>query len=188
MTFKLPTLPPVQPQWGQFQVWWQQVKTAIENQETVQDTLLTQIVAAQAAATAAQTTATAVNKQDKIASSFTVPAAVLTAAAAGASATITIAAHTRLYNDGTQLAVAGGTITGRAFSTYYAVYYDDSTLSVTTPNYVSTTTAAQGQPNFAPGRHRIGAVTTPASGGAATTGGGVPSGSPSSDIDKFSTL
>ena len=56
--FSIPPLPPEQPPWGQFQVWWQQVKLAIETNETSQNTLLAQIIAAQTAATAAQATAT----------------------------------------------------------------------------------------------------------------------------------
>jgi len=40
VTLKLPPLPSVQPEWGQFQVWWQQIKTILETQETLQDLAL----------------------------------------------------------------------------------------------------------------------------------------------------
>ncbi len=197
MTLKLPPLPPTQPQWHQFQVWWQQVKTALEGQEAGQDALLAQIVAAQAAAaaaaaaaataqtaaTTAQTTATtaqaaaaATALNDRITSSYPDPTTVLTAADVGPTATITIANHTRRYGDGTTVAVIGAALTGKTFSTTYYVYYDDATTSVTTPSFQATTNVLIAQSSYIVGRHWVGKIITPADGAAATTstGGSIP--------------
>lgn len=130
----------------------------------------------------------AVTRSDKITASWTVPAAVMTASDAGTSATITIASHTRVYGDGTQLVVAGRTITGLAYSTDYGVYYDDPNCSDQTPSYIATTTAAEAQNNFVTGRHRLGVVTTPASGGTATTGGSLPPGGGGDGYGRYATL
>lgn len=128
--------------------------------------------AADAAAAAAQADADEVIKNDKISASATEPSVVISAADVGSDCTITIAAHTRRYGDGTTLAVSGGSITGLAFSTTYAVYYDDPTTADTTPTYVATTTLKNAQPNSASGRHYVDQVTTPADGGGSSSGGG----------------
>lgn len=130
------------------------------------------IATAQAAADAAQAVADAVALSDKISASATDPSVVVTAADVGTDATITIAAHTRRYGDGTTLAVSGGSLTGKAFSTLYAIYYDDPTTADTTPTYVATTTLKDAQPNAASGRHYVDQITTPADGGPGTGGGG----------------
>lgn len=130
------------------------------------------LASAVAAIAAAQATANAVALNDKISASATDPSVVVTATDAGTDATITIAAHTRRYGDATTLAVAGGSLTGKAYSTLYAIYYDDSTVSDTTPTYVATTVLKDAQPNAAIGRHYVDQITTPASGGGGTGGGG----------------
>lgn len=190
MTLQLPPLSSTQPDWGSFQVWWQQVADAINTQETRQDQIDTDlqqvvsdladavadITAAMAAATAAQTAANTAKRNDKITASYTVPAEVITATDAGTDVTITVAAHTRIYGDGTQLAVSGTTITGKAFSTLYGIYYDDASTSDTTPTYLSTTNPTVAQNMYVAGRHRVGVVETPADGGAPEVGGGTPPG------------
>lgn len=190
MAFTLPRLPPTQPSWEQMQIWWQQVVEAVEGQEANQDALLAQILAAEAAAAAAaadaaaaqstantaQSTADTAKKNDKISASWTSPGSVLTASDAGSNATITIAAHTRNYGDGTTVSVNGGSLTGKAYSTTYYIYYDQSSMAGGSVSYVATTSPTTAAPNKANGRHTVGKVTTPASGGAATTGGTVPPG------------
>ncbi len=190
MAFTLPRLPPGQPDWTQFQIWWQQVVEAIEGQETNQDALLTQILAAQAAAAAAQATATsaqttantanttaaAAKKNDKISASWTSPGSVLSATDAGSNATISIAAHTRNYGDGTTVSVNSGSLTGKSYSTTYYIYYDDPNTAGGAVTYVATTSPTTAAPNKASGRHAVGAVTTPAAAGAPTSGGTVPPG------------
>jgi hypothetical protein len=156
-------------------------KQALINKITAEAKVLAD--AAQSTATTANTNATtaaadalAVKKTDKISASWTSPGAVLTAADVGTSATITIAAHTRKWGDGTSTAVAGGSITGRSFSTAYYVYYTDTTQSDTTPSYLSTTDPNTAAPNAASGRVYVGKITTPADGGGSTSGGTVPPG------------
>lgn len=84
----------------------------------------------------------------------------ITATDAGADATITISAHTRVYGDGTTVAVSGGALTGLAYSTVYYVYYDDPTRAGGAVAYQTTTTQATAAQTGA--RHSLGAVTTPA--------------------------
>ncbi len=127
-------------------------------------------------ANTANTTADAVKKTDKLSASWTSPGSVLSASDAGSNATITIAAHVRKYGDGTQLSVAGGSLTGKSYSTVYYVYYTDATLADTTPTYTATTDPNVAAYNTATGRHYVGAVTTPAAGAAGTTGGTTPPG------------
>ncbi len=155
MTDRLPRLGSTQPPWGQFQVMWQQMVEKIEGR--IDDLEAAELRVA-------------------IGQSFTVPTLMLTATDAGASATITIANHRRVYSDGTALDVTGGTITGLAYSTNYAVYYDDDGRSDATPAYVATTDLKEGQSNYVAGRHYAGSVRTPAALGAATTGGVPPPG------------
>jgi hypothetical protein len=190
VAFKLPTLPPTQPEWGQFQIWWQQVVEAIEAQEALQDTTqadlaaqLDQILAAQASADAAAASATATARESARISSYPNPGSVITAADVGTDVTITIAGHTRVYPvqgtiDVPDVAITGGTITGKAFSTRYYIYYDDTTLANTAPTFIATTNSATAQVGAAAGRHFVGYVDTPADGGTSTggTGGGPPGG------------
>lgn len=153
-----------------FTRWWQKVLEAQEATDAAQDAAIASIAAAQATATAAVRESARIN-------SYTTPTNVLTAADVGSTATITVAAHTRVYPvqgtyDVADVSVGGGTITGLAFSTEYAVYYDDTTLASTTPTYQATTTIKNAQVGAAAGRHFVGTVTTPADGGGGTTGGG----------------
>ena len=183
MTLKLPRLGATQPDWGQFQVWWEQVAKAIESQEATQDQNIADILAAQAAADAAQADATAIAREAARIASYPNPGSVLSAADVGTDATITIANHTRVYPvqgsiDVPDVSITGGTITGRAFSTRYYIYYDDTTLAVTAPTFLSTTTSATAQVGAAAGRHFVGYIDTPADGGGGTSGqgGGPPGG------------
>lgn len=96
----------------------------------------------------------------------------LSAADVGASATITISAHSRVYPDKTE-AVNSGSLTGKAFSTTYGIYYDDSGRAGGAVTYVATTTLADSINSITnPTRHHVGIITTPADGAAATGGGG----------------
>jgi hypothetical protein len=153
-----------------FTVWFQRVLEAQRATDAAQDAVTDDLAEQLALIQATQ-------RRDAISSSYTAPSAVLTASDAGSNATITIAAHTRFYGDETSLAVAGGSLTGLAYSTIYAVYYDDSTRADTTPTYVSTTTINEAQNNYVAGRHLVGTVTTPAAAGPPTSGGTSPPGS-----------
>lgn len=193
MSFNPPTLPPTQPDWGQFQIWWQQVIESISSEFGALEAAATAQAAADAAqaaadtaqadATAAAATALAAAREQARIASYPNPGSVLSAADVGSDATITVAAHTRVYPvqgsiDVPDVSISGGTITGRAFSTRYYVYYDDTTLAVTNPTFLSTTASATAQVGAAAGRHFVGYVDTPADGGSGTSGqgGGPPGG------------
>lgn len=176
----------------QMQIFWQQTVQALMDtinalvaSDLNQDDLLEAILAAQAAADAAQAAAEAadaaaanaqtaaddVTNAQELGASY-VSGVTITATDAGTDATITISAHTRHYPqpDGTttDVSVNGGSLTGRAYSTAYYIYYDDAARAGGAVTYLSTTsqtTAAQ-----IGDRHVVGAVTTPAA-AAADTGG-----------------
>lgn len=171
MPLQLPPLPEFQPSWETFQVWWQQVKDAIEANERAQEILFDTIDAVLGE------DGTGMVGRLSILGSFTIPTLVLTATDAGANATIAIASHIRRYGDGSSLTVSAGSLTGKSYSTTYAVYYDDITHEDTTPTYVATTDLEEAQHNYIDGRHYVGTVTTPAAAGAPTTGGSPPAGS-----------
>lgn len=179
------------------QTWAQRVCEQIETAFTDLEAQVASIAAAQAAADAAQADADAaqttantanstantattniatVKRDDAISTSWTSPGAILTAADVGSDCTITIAAHTRKYSDATSVSVNGGTITGRAFSTVYYIYYTQTSRAGGAVSYLSTTDPNTAQPNAAAGRHYCGKVTTPADGGASTEGGYTPPG------------
>ena len=139
-------------------------------------TAISDAATAQSTATTAQTTADTAKKDDKISASWTSPGSVLSATDAGSDATISIAAHTRNYGDGTTVSVSSGSLTGKAYSTTYYVYYNDSSLAGGAVTYVATTSPTTAAPNRTNGRHAVGKITTPAAAGAPTSGGTVPPG------------
>jgi hypothetical protein len=139
--------------------------------------------AAQATATTANSTANTVKRDDAISGSWTSPGSVLSAADVGASATITIAAHTRKYGDNTSVSVNSGSVTGLSFSTLYSIYYDQTSRAGGAVTYQATTNPNTALPNAAAGRHFVGKVTTPADGGGGTTGGYTPPGGWGSEND-----
>ena len=94
----------------------------------------------------------------------------LTASDAGATATVSVAAHTVYNGDSTGKTYNAGSITGLAFSTGYTIYADDPDYDGGTVTYVATTTGVNAGKNL--GRYFIGTVTTPADGGGAIGGGG----------------
>lgn len=105
----------------------------------------------------------------------------LASAAAGATASIAITAHRRVYTDRT-VELDGDTITGLDYDTTYSVYYDDAAREGGAVTYVATTTATEAVTSGThPNRHLLGLVTTPAtSGDPPTSGSGsVPAGFPS---------
>ena len=170
MPLFLPPLPEFQPSWETFQVWWQEVKDAIEANEAAQTLLFDAIDEAIGGSSGLTNTLA-------ILGSYSIPTLVLTATDVGASVTIAIAAHVRQYADATNVPVSAGSITGLAYSTKYAVYYDDETRQDPGPTFHATTNLEEGQHNYIAGRHYLGTLTTPAALGAATTGGSPPAGS-----------
>jgi hypothetical protein len=141
-------------------------------------------------ANTAQTTADTVKLNHAINTGYPAPADILTASDAGSSATVSVAAHSRVYGDISSVSVNSGSITGLAYSTDYFVYYDQSSRAGGTVTYVADTNANHAMPTKAAGRHYCGKVTTPAAGGGSTTGGSTPpsGGSGISQSDIHSTL
>lgn len=171
MPLQLPPLPEFEPTWPTFMTWWQQVKEAIERNEEAQQLLFDAIQGILG------DEGTGVVGQLAILGSFSIPTLVLTASDAGADVTIAIAAHIRRYGDGTAVPVGASSLTGKAYSTTYAIYYDDETRENPAPTYVATTDLEEAQHNYEVGRHYVGTVTTPAAAGGPTTGGSPPAGS-----------
>ncbi|PTW45589.1 hypothetical protein C8J25_107274 [Sphingomonas faeni] len=93
-------------------------------------------------------------------------------------ATITVANHTRMYGDATQVAVTGATISGLAQSTqYYVSYLDPEHLGGAVAYDVTTDQSEAGQSGD---RHLVGGYATPSStgtggGGGTTRAPGIPS-------------
>lgn len=163
MTFRLPRLPGKAPStigsiWASLQLWWQRVVEQIEAQETKQDDTINRI---------------------RRLLSHTDPTTILSAVDNGATCTITVLDHTRIYADGTTLSIIGAAgVTGLASDTWYACYYDDPTLADTTPSFNFTTDIALAQAVVANGRHFCGLIKTPvaASGQTIESGGVYPAG------------
>jgi len=167
---------PTQAMQRRWQVFCQKIEEAFDSL----DQRIADIEAAQAAADAAQADATAAAREAARINSYPNPGVgILSAADAGTDATITVANHTRVYPVQGSIDVPDVTftntpfdITGLAHSTTYYVYYDDTTLAVTAPTFVATTSSATAQVGAANGRHFVGYITTPASGAGGTSGGG----------------
>lgn len=201
MAFKLPRIPGtialVDPSTGrvttEFQRWWQTTMEAIEGQESNQQALLDALITAQAsadaaaaaaaaadaaaataatAAAAAQTSADSVTSDTNISNSYVIGVAIA-GHDAGASATVNISAHSRLYGDGTTVAVNSGSVTTLAYSTSYYIYYDDPSRAGGAVTYhVTTSIGSAAQSGVNPNRHYVGAVVTPAALAADTAGVG----------------
>ena len=114
---------------------------------------------AQVAAEAANDAAAAVGSEGTITASGT-SGLTLTATDAGTDATVNISAHTRIYGDGSSVSVGSGSITGLAYSTDYWVFYDDPTRAGGAVTYQHSTDPADAVQTG--DRHSVGAVTTPA--------------------------
>lgn len=173
-----------------FQKLWQKNCELIEGQFTDITDLVNDLAAAvadiataQAAADAAAADALAAAREAARINSYPNPGSILSAADVGSDCDIVIANHTRVYPvqgsiDVPDVSITGATLHGKAFSTRYYIYYDDTTLAVTAPSFQATTTSATAQVGAAAGRHFVGYVDTPADGGSSTTGagGGTPGG------------
>jgi len=152
---------------------WQNTMEAIEaalagltNQVGNIEAILAQIQAANDLASAANQTANAASANISITNSYTDPVSVLTANSDGL---ITIAAHTRIYGDGTSVAVNGGTVGGFGQGQYVSVYYDDAARAGGAVVYQgSTSPIAQSGST-----HSVGQISIPYAGQPPASGGGV---------------
>lgn len=123
---------------------------------------------AQTAADDAQDSADGANSVASLTASGVTGTNILTATDAGTDATIIVDNHTRVYGDGTTLAITGASLTGRAYSTTFFVYYDDPTRADTTPAFQTTTSEATAAQTG--DRHLVGMVVTPAAAAPDTDG------------------
>jgi len=167
-----------------FQLWWDQVATQVETSINgiilaleAADIALAAADAAQtaadnadAAAVSAQTAADDVTSASSLANSY-VTGLTVTATDAGADVTIAISAHTRVYGDGTSVAVTGGNLTAQPYSTTIYIYYDQASRAGGAVTYVATTNIDNvAQLND---RHSVANVITPAAAAPPNNGGGV---------------
>lgn len=144
-------------------------QTTANTAQTTAGTAQTTANTANTAAGAAQTTANGAVATQNVVSSYVTGCTITAATTAGGVATITISAHTRIYGNGTSVAVAGGTAGALAASTAYWVYYDDPTLAGGTVTYAATGTYSVAYANGAmPTRLVVGAITTPAASGSSS--------------------
>lgn len=118
--------------------------------------------------TTLQEQVTALQKEivrNAISSSSTSPSAILTQADAGSSITITVLAHSRIYDDGTSAAIPERTVTGVPYSTTVGVYYDDPERDGGAVTVAYSADLLTTRHNYVEGRHSLGNITTIASGG-----------------------
>lgn len=142
-------------------------QAAADAAQTAADTATAAAAAADAAATTAQGAADTANSTSALANSG-VTGITITATDAGSSATVNISSHTRVYADGTSVSVAGGSVTGLGYSTFYYIYYDQPSRAGGSVTYQATTSEATAAQTG--DRHTVGSVTTPAA-AAGDTGG-----------------
>jgi len=155
---------------AQMQVHWQRTMEAIETafqaltgQVADLSGIVAQIQAANDLASAANATAVSTKATIDIANSFTNPTSVVSASNTG---TITIAAHSRVYGDGTTVSVNAGSLSGFTSGQYVTVFYDDAARAGGAVTYEATTNAVAQSGN----RHIVGQATIPAVGEAPVTG------------------
>jgi hypothetical protein len=149
---------------AQMQLLWQRhcealetFATRISQQVNDNSNLLAQILAANALAQAANTTASQVQAATSLASSYTDPISVLSADNTGS---ITVAAHTRRYTDGSSASVDAGSLSGFANGAYITVFYEDAGREGGAVTYQGTTQAVSQEGNV----HIVGSVTIPQAG------------------------
>jgi hypothetical protein len=162
VTFRLPRLPGDIPSslrviWGRLQYYWQRLCEAIEAQEARQDETINRI---------------------RRLLSHTEPTSIIEAVDDGATCTVTLLPHTRVYADATTLAITGASESGLLSNTWYAAYYDDPTMADTSPDIIFTTDLEIAQAARADGRHFCGQFLTPEAGSGDTieSGGSYPGG------------
>lgn len=157
---------------AEFQLRWQRLCEAVEssvNSINTQVNSNTAIIAAlqatNAVAQAANDNAQSASDTISIANSYVSPFNAVTAANDG---TVSIAAHTRFYGDGSSVSVNAGSVSGFSSSDYVTVYYQDAAREGGAVSYFGTTSAVAQKGNT----HVVGQVTIPAGGDPPSTGSG----------------
>lgn len=136
---------------------------SLSGQVTDLSSIVAQIQAANDLAAAANASAVSAKSTIDIANSYTDPTSVMTATNSGA---ITIAAHSRIYGDGTIATVNSGSLSGYISGDYVTVFYDDAARTGGAVVYQGTTSAVAQTGS----RHIVGQVTIPATGEPPATG------------------
>lgn len=156
-----------------FQLNWQRSMEAIEralislsNQVTDLSSIVAQIQAAQATATQAAQDVATVSARIDLANSYTTPVdGNLTASSVGV---ITVAAHSRTYDNGATVSVNGGSVSGFTEGQFIRVYYTDAAREGGAVTYMGTTDEITQSGDI----HVVGGVTIPAAGQPDATGAG----------------
>lgn len=156
----------------EFQLRFQRIVEAIDSAISANTLNIAALTAVSAQSQAANDSAASVDTRTSIESSYTDPTAVLTASGDG---TITIAAHTRRYTDGSSASVNAGSVSGLANETTYTVYYTDASREGGAVTYETSAMVVAQSGNV----HVVGRVEVPASGagnnsGTSPTAPGVP--------------
>lgn len=161
-----------------FIVYWQNFCERLEDALEGLEEAITAVAAAQAAATAANVAAIAANAAavtaqsaaDDVLDASSLASSYVTnftpPMVSGASTGIvTIAAHDRVYGDGTTVSVLGGSVaTGQANPTIVYIYYDQASRAGGAVTYAYSTD--EGDAAQIGDRHSVGAVEIPAAGSA----------------------
>lgn len=148
---------------AKMQLHWQRFAERIERRFDDIEAVLAAVQAAQATAAAAVQTANATQAVISLTDSYTNPVSILTASSDG---TVTIAAHSRVYGNGTSVSVNSGTVTGQSGNV--TIYYVDPARAGGAVTYIGTTNPVAQTGDT----HVAGQVTIPAMGEPATTGSG----------------
>ena len=155
-----------------FQTIWQQTMEAIEaafgaltGQVGDLSSIVAQLQATQELAQAANDKAEATRQAASLTDSYVSPASVLTASNSG---TVTIAAHERVYGDGTRVSVDGGTLAGFAEGDFVRAFYVDAAREGGAVSYQGTTSNIAQQGDV----HVVGGVSIPAAGEVDNPGSG----------------
>lgn len=141
---------------SQFDQALQQAQRATTAAQAAATAASTAAAAAQAQADAAQAQADAARREAALTASYIDPASVLTAS----PTTITVAAHTRHYGDGTSVPVDAGTVGATASGDVDYVFYSDPARAGGSVTYQVATT----QPAQTGDTHVVGAVSIPTTG------------------------
>ena len=174
MVFRLPTLPPDMDLPALFKRWWNgELKPAIERQEQRQDELL-------------ETQGAQLSTIEGLLRSVSYTTGLtISAAPDGATVTITVSDHLRVYVD-KLVNVTGTVIEGQPYDTDLFIFYDDEARDgVPDFGYGASSDSVDAVPAFYwPFRHLVGAVHTPLNSAAPFETGSTsePPGFPSSDF------
>lgn len=144
-----------------------EIQQALLALDTATQAAIDAAAAAQSAADGAQGQTDAQARETSLRASY-VTGLTLTASDAGIDVTIDISNHTRVYGDGTSVAVTGDTLTGQPYASTVRIYYDDPTRAGGAVAYQTTL-----DPDVAVqtgDRHSVGAINTPAAADPDTTG------------------